>query len=444
MDGLAGAPYTGPMRLSSFGQYPVVDAEILHARDIASVRRALEGGPLIAYGQGRSYGDSPLGPRVLLSAPLNKFLGFDESTGALDVQAGVSLDEILRVFVPRGWFLTVTPGTKFISVGGAIASDVHGKNHHAAGCFSACVDHLDLMLASGEIRRCSLTENASLFHATCGGMGLTGIILSARLRLKRIPSAFIEQTVYKCPNLDAVLERYEASHAEPYSVAWIDCITTGRHLGRSVLSVGRFAPEGPLLPHRPPRFTLPASPPFSLIKRAGVKAACAILYGKEFRRVSQRRVHYEPFFYPLDAIQHWNRAYGKAGFTQYQFVLPKEAGPKGLRRILAHIAQSGMGSFLAVLKVTGEPNANLLSFPLKGYTLAVDFAHQRGLFELLDELDAMVGDFGGRVYLTKDCRLSEAAFKRGYPRWKEFEEERAKVGAIGRFASLQSQRLGLG
>ena len=345
--------------------------------------------------------------------------------------------------MPRGWFLEVTPGTKYVSVGGAIASDVHGKNHHAAGCFSSCVLDFDLMGADGELLRCSPAENAALFAATCGGMGLTGIVTRARIRLRAIRSSTINQVTYKARNLDEVLERFEQTRAAPFSVAWIDCLSQGASLGRSVLTVGDFAEEGPLLPHPVPRMDVPLVPPLSPVLPLTMKAATAVLYHKVLRRESRQRVHYESFFYPLDALLHWNRMYGRSGFTQYQFVLPFAAGPKGLRSVLAAVAASGMGTFLAVLKVMGAANGNPLSFPIAGYTLALDFRHQNGLFRLFDELDAQVLDLGGRLYLTKDVRMSEATFKRSYPRWREFQDLREKTGAKGRFASMQSRRLGL-
>jgi decaprenylphospho-beta-D-ribofuranose 2-oxidase len=432
------------MLLEGWGRHPIVDADVSHPQDADATRGQVRSGPpLIAHGMGRSYGDSALGPRVLQSDRLNLLLGFDPATGVLQCQAGVSLDELLRVFVPRGWFPWVTPGTKYVSVGGAIAADVHGKNHHSAGCFSESVESLDLMLADGAVVTCSRGEHAELFRATCGGMGLTGIILRATLRLKPIRSARIVQTTYKARDLDELLERFEATRSLPYSVAWIDCLSRGRALGRSVLDVGDFAPEGPLEAHAEPGLSVPLVPPVSPVNPLTNKAFNAFLYHHVLRRERRSLVHYESFFYPLDKILHWNRLYGKSGFTQHQCVIPAAAGPKGLRGLLEAIAASGRGSFLGVLKVMGEANANPLSFPLAGYTLALDYKLGPGLFAFLDELDARVLDLGGRVYLAKDVRLGEAAFKRMYPRWREFQELREKTGAKGRFASLQSRRLGL-
>jgi FAD/FMN-containing dehydrogenase len=430
--------------IQGWGRHPRIHAEVAHPTTSQSARAALASRPsLIARGLGRSYGDSSLAPQAMQSDRMNLFLSFDPASGVLTAQAGVSLDQILTQFVPRGWFLPVTPGTRFVTLGGAVASDVHGKSHHVTGCFSDCVISFVLLLADGQAWNCSRDENPELFRATCGGMGLTGVILAVTLKLKPIQSAYFDQVTYKCPSLDAVLERFDETAQSTYSVAWIDCVATGKSLGRSVLNVGEHATEGGLAPHHAPRIPVPLVPPFPLVNPLTIRAFNALVYAKELSAVKRNRVHYAPFLYPLDVAQDWNRIYGKDGFTQYQLAIPTAAGPKGLRQILERIAASGMGSSLAVLKVFGPANANPLSFPIAGYTLALDFKIQPGLFELLDGLDERVLDLGGRLYLTKDARMSEATFKKSYPRWPEFQALRAKVGAIGRFASLQSKRLGL-
>lgn len=431
------------MQLSSWGRFPTIDAQVSHPDATPAIQAAVAAGSLIPYGLGRSYGDSALAPRVLMTDRLDLFLGFDEKSGVLHAQAGVSLDSILRLFVPRGWFLKITPGTKYISVGGAIASDVHGKSHHVDGCFSECVLDLRLILADGTIVTCSREQNAELFRATCGGMGLTGVIVDARFKLQRIQSALFDQTTYKCPDLKAVMERLDETQAVRYAVAWIDCVKTGPGMGRSVLTVGDHAAEGPLTPHGDPRIPVPIVAPDWTVSPWTIKAFNALVYAKTLKAESKARIHYNPFFYPLDIASDWNRLYGKAGFTQYQLAIPKAAGYPGMKRVLELISGSGMGSGLAVIKTTGPENANPLSFPLAGYTLALDFKHQSGLDALLDRLDELVLELGGRVYLTKDVRLKEKAFKQSYPRWQDFQAVRKNVGAIGRFASLQSKRLGL-
>lgn len=432
------------MHLSGWGRYPTIDVSLVQPATLNAARGSLGGlASLIPRGMGRSYGDSALAEQVVGTRQLRHLRSFDECCGQLDCDAGISLGELLDVFVPRGWFLPITPGTKFVSVGGAIASDVHGKNHHLHGCFSECVDSIEILLANGQLTRCSRSENPDLFHATCGGMGLTGLIIGARLRLRRIESAYIAQTTYKAANLEEVVSLFDRHSAATYSVAWIDCLATGESLGRSLLMLGEHALDGGLSLGSKPALSIPVDMPSLLLNRYSVQAFNELYYQRIRQIESQQRVSYESFFYPLDGIQQWNRLYGKQGFLQYQFVIPKAAGLEGMRAILQRIAASRRGSFLAVLKAFGAVNDNLLSFPAEGYTLALDFKYETGLLNLLSELDAMVLAYGGRLYLTKDARMSEATFKQSYPNWMQFQDVRARYGALHKFASLQSRRLGL-
>ena len=430
--------------LHGWGRYPRLDAQV--ASPLSNMQCATvvqNAAPLIARGLGRSYGDSALASQVLCTSHLDHFHAFDASSGLLTCAAGVSLDAILRTFVPQGWFLPVTPGTRFVTVGGAIASDVHGKNHHLEGTFSAHLRRITVLLGNGECVFASSTENAALFHATCGGMGLTGVILSAVVQLKPIRASDIIETTIKAPNLDAVLAAFDAHADSTYSVAWIDCLARGASLGRSLLMLGEHATDGALTVQSKSPKPVPFDLPAALLNRVSVHAFNTLYYGRVRQAKSTRRIPFEPFFYPLDALSDWNRLYGKAGFVQYQFVLPKAAGVAGLREALALIAQSGRGSFLAVLKVFGAANANPLSFPTAGYTLALDFKAEPAVFALLNALDRVVLHHGGRLYLTKDARMTEATFKASYPRWSEFEHVRASWHAHGKFASAQSRRLGL-
>jgi decaprenylphospho-beta-D-ribofuranose 2-oxidase len=432
------------MELHGWGRYPRQEAHVAEPLSRQQCMRAVPGAlPLIARGRGRSYGDSALGPQVLSTRYLDRFHDFDPETGVLSCDAGVSLDDILRTFVPRGWFLPVMPGTRFITVGGAIASDVHGKNHHRDGTFSAHVASIRILLGNGECVGASPSDKAELFHATCGGMGLTGVIVSAVLRLKAITASDILETRIKTPSLDAVLEAFDAHAASAYSVAWIDCMARGPHLGRSILVMGEQCTEGPLVAQQVKALGIPAEMPSGLLNRAVAKMFNAAYYGRARANAQKSRKPFESFIAPLDAITGWSSLYGRPGFLQYQFVLPKASGADGLREILQHIGQSRLGAFLAVLKLFGDANANPLSFPLKGYSLAVDFKAEAATFELLDVLDGIVAAHGGRLYLAKDARMSEAMFKAGYPRWQEFEEVRARWHAHGKFSSTQSRRLGL-
>ncbi|VAW44724.1 Putative oxidoreductase [hydrothermal vent metagenome] len=434
--------------LTGWGCYPQQDSQQYHATHLHKIPDFVtqNDNELIARGLGRSYGDSALAQTTLNTQSLNHLLDFDIETGIVHCSAGISLAEMLKVFVPKGWFLPVTPGTQFVTVGGAIASDVHGKNHHLDGCFSQHLINLTLCVASGECITCSPTEHRELFLATCGGMGLTGIIVSATLKLIPVESAFIEETTWKTANLTETLEQFDAHHQSTYSVAWIDCLSKGKHLGRSLLMLGEHAK--PQTAHNfkiapPSKLAVPFNMPNGLLNAFTVKAFNTLYYHKVRQKKSQRLAHYAPFFYPLDSIQNWNRLYGKNGFTQYQFVLPKEAGLEGLTKILTEIVDSKRGSFLAVLKVFGAHNANYLSFPIEGYTLAIDFKIDPTLFAFLDKLDQIVLDYGGRLYLTKDARMSEQTFKQSYPQWEQFQQVRHQYGAHTTFHSVQSKRLGL-
>lgn len=432
------------MKISSWGRYPRFEAEVLAPKSVNAAQELLHRGQEITpRGLARSYGDSSLGDVVVATENLASFLDFNPETGEVTVQAGVSLDEILRVFVPRGWFLPVTPGTRFVTVGGAIASDVHGKNHHVDGTFGDHVTSMKILLGNGEIVMASPGQKADLFAATCGGMGLTGLIIEATIRLKAVKSSLINETTYKCANLDEVIARFVETKNATYSVAWIDCLAAGRNLGRSLLMVGEHADQGPLVAHQNRAIPIPIELPSGLMNKVTMSAFNSLYFNKTLRKVHTRQVPYAPFFYPLDALSDWNRLYGAGGFLQYQFVLPLSSGVEGLRNILQKIAKSGRGSMLAVLKIFGKGNHNPLSFPFEGFTLALDFKAEPAVFALLDELDALVSSHGGRIYLTKDARMTKQTFRDSYPRWREFEDVREKYFAMGHFASAQSKRLGL-
>ena len=440
------------MRLSGWGRYPVTQARVARPRDADEVlARVLEGGRAgwIARGLGRSYGDSALAGRVLDTACLNHFIDFDAAAGVLRCSAGVSLAEIARVFAPRGWFLPVVPGTAFVTVGGAIAADVHGKNHHLDGCFSAHTRGIKIVTGSEGVVDCSRERHAELFRATCGGMGLTGVVLEAALQLRRRRSAQIRETIIKARDFRHALALFDEHQSSPYSVAWLDGLATGRRLGRSLIMLGSHVEAGAGRPGEA-AFTgedrrglsVPVDMPGGLLNRHSMRAFNALYYHRVWRR-RERVVDYRRYFWPLDAIGDWNRLYGKRGFLQYQFVLPKAAGREGLSAILTRVADSGRGSCLAVLKAFGAGNGNYLSFPLAGYTVALDFKMADGLLPFLDELDNIVSHHGGRVYLAKDARMSAATLRRGYPDWQRFVEVRARYGGERVFHSLQSRRLRL-
>ena len=432
------------MKLTSWGRCPILESIQFAPQNISDVSIHLAAtDALIPRGLGRSYGDSALAAQVLSTLSLNHFIAFDNETGILTCEAGVSLVDILTTFVPKGWFLSVTPGTKFVTIGGAIASDVHGKNHHVDGSFSNHVHSFQIIVADSSCVECSRTSHPELFRATCGGMGLTGIIVSATIGLKKIQSAFINETTYKAKNLEEVFALFEAHQASTYSVAWIDCLASGENLGRSLLMLGEHAEEGGLILNNAKKLSVPCTMPTLLLNSYSIKAFNALYYNKQREKIVERFVHYDKYFYPLDGLNHWNRLYGKNGFTQYQFVLPKVAGFEGMTKILKEISASKRGSFLSVLKAFGPENENYLSFPMEGYTLALDFKIEPGLFELLERLDRIVLEVGGRIYLAKDVRMSEATFKQSYTKWLDFATIRTRYGADKHFHSLQSKRLGI-
>ncbi len=431
------------MVIGGWGNYPKHDSLVLTPLSVSDYQNQLRQHPsIIARGMGRSYGDSANAPVVVQSTYWDHFIDFDAKTGLLIVEAGVLLRDILKVIIKRGWFLPVTPGTSFVTVGGAIASDVHGKNHHVAGTFGQHVVSITMLLGTGEVVTTSPTQLSDLFLATCGGMGLTGVILSATIQLIPIQSAFIAQKTIKADCIEAACEAFEAHSTATYSVAWIDCLARGKELGRSVLMVGEHADSGGQDSAIKDPITVPIHTPVVLLNSMAMRTFNNAYWSKATHNKTQT-VPLLPYFYPLDAIGGWNKLYGKAGFVQYQFVLPKTDGIANMRRILILIAESGQGSFLAVLKQFGPANKNLLSFPIEGYTLALDFKLSKSIVDLLHRLDDMVAGMGGRVYLAKDAVMREVSFQTTYPKWQAFESVRQKYGAIGKFASAQSIRLGL-
>ena len=432
------------MSLMSWGMYPKIKNTVFKFDKKKTLRKIInKHDELIPYGNGRSYGDSALSSNIINNRPNDHFINFNKETGLLYVQAGVLLSEILESFVPRGWFLKVTPGTKLITVGGAIASDIHGKNHHVEGCFSKCIKEFKIMLADGEVVTCSKEATPNLFKATCGGQGLTGIILDAKIYLKKINSQYIDQTTIKTKNLKETFEAFEEYQDKPYSAAWIDCLAKGSKIGKCLLIVGDFRDDGKLDYKVKKQKSIPFNFPSFALNNWSVRAFNWLYYNKVKEKVSKQKVDIDTFFYPLDTIGHWNYIYGKNGFTQYQFILPKESSYKGLEEVLTTISKSGKGSFLAVLKLYGKANDNYLSFPMEGYSLALDFKIEKGLFELLDKLDEIVVKFEGRIYLAKDVRVTKETFEKGYPQIETFRQFRKENKMDTKFQSLQSKRVGI-
>ncbi|MDT8282955.1 MAG: FAD-binding oxidoreductase [Gammaproteobacteria bacterium] len=419
-------------KLLSWGRYPSYlqtphPVSWTHevTQSIATIA-AVGQGAALAYGCGRSYGDSCLAEsnHVISMQGMDRMLAADWETGIVLAQAGLTLAELIRIALPRGWFLPVTPGTKFVTLGGAVANDVHGKNHHAMGTFGRHVRHLAIYRSDEGVTECSLSQRPDLFTATVGGLGLTGVIVAVELQLRRVNSSQIEQRSIKFGGFDEFFElsqMHDASHE--YTVAWIDCLASGKHAGRGHYIVGNHAQNGRIKVAAPGGLSMPVDPPFSLINSFSLRAFNTLYYHRQRKKELASLVGYDPFFYPLDRLQHWNRMYGRPGFQQYQCVVPQQHGREVIRAVMQEIAKSGTGSFLAVLKQCGElASPGLLSFPLHGVSLALDFPqHEHENERLFSKLDALVHEAGGRLYPAKDAHMSAAHFQQAYPLWEKIE-----------------------
>lgn len=436
--------------IANWGNYPVIDATESSFQTVDQLRVQLyRNKASIARGMGRCYGDAALSEHIISTLDCNNFISFDTANGIIDCQAGVTLDNILQVVVPEGWFLPVTPGTRYITVGGAVASDVHGKNHHVDGTFGAHVIDMDVMIGDGSLVTCSSTEHPDLFQATCGGMGLTGIITRVKFALKPVESCYINEKKIKAKNLDEVFDLFQQYKHVTYSVAWIDCLKGGTSFGRSILMLGEHAKKSelpaklaaaPLQLPKQANLNFPFYLPGFVLNKLSIKAFNEVFYRKQMAKESQSIIPYTPFFYPLDAVQNWNRMYGRRGFVQYQMVFPLSVSKEALIKLLDKIRRKGFGSFLAVLKLFGEQDS-LISFPMEGYTLALDFPVKNGLFEFLDELDKLVDEYGGRIYMSKDARMSKELLHKSYPHIDKFWSIVEKYNPDNKLASLQSARL---
>jgi decaprenylphospho-beta-D-ribofuranose 2-oxidase len=447
------APAPTLTKLSGWGANLRVDCYLREPETPEQAAAWLDASGSIARGLGRSYGDAAVnaGGQVLGMTRVSRYLGFDEETGTLICEAGVSLEQIIRDFAPRGWFPMITPGTKLVTIGGCIANDVHGKAHHVQGSFSNCVEAMTLLLASGEVVALSRQQNPELFFANFGGMGLLGVVLNATIRLRKLETTYFQQKSLKVPNLGALLATLdEQDQLFPYSVSTLDVFAMGQKLGRGVVTVGDHARldelslkqrAAPLLVAPRSRLTVPFELPEFTLNRLTMRIVNAVI---QRIQASARPIgHYEGFFYPLDKLLHWNRGYGRRGFTQYQFVIPFADGERRLREILTAILSSGELPFLNILKRMGKESPGGLSFPREGYTLAIDFPIRRNTAELLRRLDGMVLDAGGRVYLGKDSFLEADMFRAMYPEIEHWLTLKAKYDPQGVFTSNLARRLKL-
>ena len=418
--------------LLSWGRYPRYPqtAHACHWRNDLGTRLVSTAGAFgttLAYGNGRSYGDSCLAAsdHVLYMRRMDRFISASWDKGILSAEAGVTLGEILSLAIPRGWFLPVLPGTKYVTLGGAIANDVHGKNHHLHGTFGRHLRCFGLMRSQDGYQHCSPRDNPALFAATIGGLGLTGIISWAELQLRPIRSSDIDTLTVRFSGLAEFFSlSREIDPDYEFAVAWIDCAARRGETGRGVYSAGNFAQGGGGLSVTSPlRLSIPLQPPFSLVNAASVRLFNAAHWHRHPRRPRFRRVGYDAYLCPLDGIRNWNRLYGPAGFQQYQCLIPEPHAEPAIRELLEAVAGAGEGSFLAVLKRCGNQiSPGLMSFPRPGVTLALDFP-QRGALErgLLKRLDAIVREAGGHLYPAKDAHMGGEDFRRSYPAWEQVE-----------------------
>ena len=441
--------------LCGWGRYPRHTSEVfrpLHLNEVVKFQSTL---PLhVARGNGRAYGDAAIGVKATVDCRSLARIGqFDQSTGCLTVDAGVLLSNIIATFLRRGFFPPVVPGTQHVTVGGMIAADVHGKNHHAVGGFGRFLDSIEVVLPSGEQRTCSINQNSDLFYATIGGMGLTGTIVEASFRLQPVETGWIRQRTIVAKDLGEALSTLVAYDQSTYSVAWIDCLARGSNLGRSLIYLGehasradlaRLASSRAIYPDiKLGRFSIPFDLPSFVLNRYSVGAFNQLYFWRGARHAhAECIVPWHQYFFPLDGIGDWNRIYGPRGFLQHQCVIPDTSAARILGGILERVAARGEASFLTVLKRL-TAGTGLLSFPMPGYTLTLDFAISEGIFGFLDEIDRLVIEGGGRLYLAKDSRQSPETFEGGYPGLSKFRDVRRAIGADRSLQSFQSRRLSI-
>lgn len=418
---------TSELRFESWGRYPTYDANVRSMHWQSDFPKMIDGvhGGALAVGMGRSYGDVCLlkDGTLLQTTGMNRLLAFDEATGLLTAEAGISLAEILDFAVPRGFFLPVSPGTKYVTLGGAIANDIHGKNHHVAGTFGSHVTQFELVRSDGTHRLCTRTENPDYFAATIGGMGLTGVIRWAQLRMKPIVSRMIDYQGIQFHGIDEFLELTQQSQHIEYTVSWIDVTSTGKNFARGIFMQGDHSTvRAPLTKSKKPKLVFPVELPGFALNGFTVGAFNSLFFNKQIKKSVTALQDYEPFFYPLDAVLKWNKMYGKRGLLQFQYVIPWEHAREGTEAVLRAVAKSGLASFLAVMKAFGDvPSPGMMSFPKPGLTLALDFPIKPDKsFPLFNRLADMTREFGGRLYPAKDAAMTPSQFRAFYPQWERF------------------------
>ena len=436
---------------SGWGLHPRIETRAVCAQQAVDLVNAHADAPLLIQGARRSYGDACLANQVVSTQRLHHLLEFDAERGLLRCEAGISLDRLIVFIAPHGFFLPVTPGTKFPTIGGCIAADVHGKNHHLEGSIGAFVEEIEIFLADKTCVRCSRKERSDLFWATIGGMGLTGAIYAVTLRLKKIDNTYMRTRTIKTRNFDELCHHFEQTQQQyTYSVAWIDSLAKGAQIGRGSLILGEHAgaeqapKSDPFKLHSTDGPSVPFFFPSATLNSLTMRLFNTLVYHRQIRRRHDATVHYDPYFYPLDFVRHWNRIYGKRGFLQYQFAVPFDGGRTLMGDILQRIAQRGIASFLTVLKTLGQESGGLLSFPIPGYTLALDIPlRDPSVISFLQSITGLVVRAGGRIYLAKDAILQRTDFEAMYPHLSEFKHIKRACDPQNRFRSLQSDRLGI-
>lgn len=423
--------------------------------DLSALIHSGQEASYIARGFGRSFGDAAFNDQggIILQARFNHLVSFDDDSGVLEVEAEITLAELIDLFVPRGYFLPVTPGTKYITIGGAIANDVHGRNHLIAGAFSENVQSFTLLIASGEMLTCSRKENSDLFFATVGGLGLTGVIMSAKIKLVPIETAYIEVDYQKTKTLTETLDMLGGTtDSYMYSSAWIDCLSAGDKLGRAIIMRGYHAEKEavsnkvshPLVSRKRKNVIVPFHLPTFTLNEWSTKAFNELYY-RIHKDQTSRLLSIDHFFYPLDGVTHWNRIYGKQGVVRYQAVFPHDTAEEGLTKMLEKLQQTKGTYLLAELKRFGQQNQGLLSFPHEGYSLSMDIQiKDQSTFAFIKELDHLVSSFNGRIYLSQDTSLPQESLLEMYPRLKEFHSIKNEVDPGGLFSSTLARRLGIG
>lgn len=439
------------MMLGGWGRYPLIDAKLKSPSSIKELVKEIYKSNAIARGNGRSYGDSSISKHNTISMKnFNRMSEFDSKTGLLIVESGVLLSEVIKTFLPRGWFPKVTPGSKYVSVGGMVACDIHGKNHHKDGSFGKYVKWIDIITTDGKIKRCSKKINSELFYWTIGGMGLTGIITQIAFYLHPVNTSWIKQKTISAKNINHTFEIFEKNLNSTYSVAWIDCLSKGNKLGRSLVMLGEHANISDLSPgmkNKPlsiinkKKIRIPFNFPSFILNSFSIKMFNFIYYLIGEKTKEYKLVDYDTFFYPLDYVLDWNKIYGKKGFAQFQCVLPLESASTGIHNLLEKISQSNSNSFLTVLKRFGKQDS-YISFPMEGYTLTLDFPISKKNINLMKQLDDITLRHNGRFYLAKDSRVNKDIFKSSDSRFEKYSKFRTSV-MKKTYSSAQSERLEL-